>query len=173
MAGVITQGDIDADIKKFVEIYCKTGAKIAGEEFEKRAKKAIQAFYNDYSPTWYKRTGNMMHSFKKYYHNNSDIIYGGVRISDEEMKSYGYAYKFHSWHKVPGPYYPYGQDNPGSILFGVWEVGDRVTARASWPPLWHLRRMTVLNHQLITSIKKRAMQAACSAGYSVIQPYMN
>ena len=76
MAGTIGQAEIDADIKKFVEIYCKTGAKIAGEEFEKRAKKAIQAFYNDYSPTWYDRTGNMMNnSFRKYYHNNSDKLF--------------------------------------------------------------------------------------------------
>lgn len=172
MAGTIGQAEIDADIKKFVEIYCKTGAKIAGEEFEKRAKKAIQAFYNDYSPTWYDRTGNMMNnSFRKYYHNNSDIIYGGVKISSENM--FSYPPKKWSGTPVPGPNYPYGQSNPDSILFGVWEVGDRVTARASHPPLWHLRRMTVLNHQLITSIKKRAMQAACSASYSVIQPYMN
>ena len=173
MAGVIDKTDIEADIKKFVEIYCKTGAKIAGEEFEKRAKKAIQAFYNDHSPSWYHRTGNMQHSFKKYYHNNSDIIYGGVRIGTEDMGSYGYAYKFGSWHKVPGPYYPYGQDNPSSIVEGVWRHGDRVTAKKSEEPLEVLKRMTVLNHQLITSIKKRAMQAACSAGYSVIQPYMN
>ena len=155
MAGVIDKTDIEADIKKFVEIYCKTGAKIAGEEFEKRAKKAIQAFYNDHSPSWYKRTGNMMHSFKKYYHNNSDIIYGGVRIGTEDMGSYGYAY------------------NPSSIVEGVWRRGDRVTAKKSEEPLEVLKRTTILNHQLITSIKKRAMQAACSASYSVIQPYMN
>ena len=115
----------------------------------------------------------MRKSHKKYYHNNSDIVYGGVRITTEDMKAYYSAFKFGAWHKVPGPYYPYGQDNPASIVRGVWEHGDRVTAPSSPEPLEKLKEITIHNHQLITSIKKRAMQAACSAGYSVIQPYMN
>lgn len=183
MADTINTTDIEADIKKFVEIYCTTGAHIASEEFEKRAKLAIQAFYKDYPPSWYHRTGNMEHSFKKYYHNNSNIVYGGVRIGTEDMKAYRWQYKYVTLpnggivgprvFKVPGKYYPYGQNNPSSIVEGVWEHGARVTARSSPSPLRILKKLTIQNHQLITSIKKRAMQAACSAGYSVIQPYMN
>jgi len=174
MADTINTTDIEADIKKFVEIYCTTGAHIASEEFEKRAKTVIEDFYKGYvSPhKWYKRTGNMKKSHIKYYHNNSDIVYGGVRITTEKMKAYYSAFKFGAWHKVPGPYYPYGQDNPASIVRGVWEHGDRVTAPSSPEPLEKLKEITIHNHQLLTSIRKRAMQAACSASYSVIQPYM-
>lgn len=162
---------IRADIKKFVEIYCKAGARIASEEFTRRAEDAIMNFYLDYSPTWYDRTYNMLeNSYSKWYKNNSNIIYGGVKISSDKMGAY--PPRKDTGTPVPGKRYPYGQSNPDSILYGVWEVGDRVTAKASASPLWELRKTTVDNYQLITSIKRRAMQEACSAGYSVIQPYM-
>ncbi len=180
----ITYAQIMADINKFVTTYCRTGAKLAAEEFTKAAKQAIYMFYMDYRPgdglgnpqsghyrtdsynensySHYIRTYDMMaNSYKKYYHDNTQTYTGGVRLTSEDMQPYK---------RTPGHGYPYGQSNPESIRVGVWEHGYRgPKAPSSEPPLEMLMKMTKENNALIKTITSKAMDAAVNDSYSVIK----
>lgn len=184
----VTKEQIEADIKKFVTTYCQTGAQTAADEFTKAAKQAIYMFYMDYRPgdglgnpqsghyrtdsynensySHYIRTYDMMaNSYKRYYHSSSRNYYGGVDVSDEQMQ----AYK-----RTPGPGYKFGQNNPGSIVQGVWQEGYRgPKAPSSNSPIDALIKMTLGNQSLINSILNKARQAAASQSYSAIKAHVS
>lgn len=152
---------IQADVEKFVKIYCSTGARITADIFTKIASLTIQEFYNDYSPKYYDRTFDMRdNSYKKYLHNNGRSYTGGVRISPNSLDSYK---------RTPGPNYPYGQSNPTSIFYGVWYDGYRGPhANSSESPLDKLIRNTVDSPHLVEEICTQARRMAASSGYKVI-----
>lgn len=78
--------DINKDgLKKSMEkAFGRVFAKAAGmirDELTMEAKKAIEAFYNDYSPMYYSRHYNFYGSYAKYYSNShGNIFKGGVRL---------------------------------------------------------------------------------------------
>jgi hypothetical protein len=162
----VTKEQIEADIKKFVTTYCQTGAKTAADEFTKMAEIAIQGFYSSYSPKKYFRTDDMLlNSYKRYYHSSSRNYYGGVDVSDEQMKAYKHT---------PGPGYKFGRNNPGSIVQGVWQEGYRgPKAPSSDSPIDALITMTLGNQSLINSILNKARQAAVSQSYSAIKAHVS
>lgn len=86
--------DIEKYLRVFAETYCKKGE----ANITKLAHYAMQEFYRDYTPKYYDRTYDLYDPKKKhkqsngsvipYYHNNGDAIYGGVKISSENMSLY-------------------------------------------------------------------------------------
>lgn len=157
----INAGQIKADLKKFVETYSKAGAKACEEEFTKQAQKAIQDFYGSYDPKEYIRTDEMLNkSYIKYYHNNGNTIYGGVKIWSDEMD----AYK-----RTPSRRYPFGGGNPANVVEGVWVGGYRgPKAPQSFWPLLALYKSTIENPVIKLIVSGKGLDAACSESYSAI-----
>lgn len=84
---------LEIKIKKEIEEMFKTTnaayCQKAADELTKTAKYAIEAFYNDYDPTWYKRTYNLeKNSYERYYKNNGRRCWGGVFIGTDNMNAY-------------------------------------------------------------------------------------
>ena len=82
------KSDLRKECRDYLTTFGTTYCKKAADELTETAKYAIEAFYNDYNPTWYERTNNLNKSYRKYYHNNSRRVWGGVYIGTEYMKPY-------------------------------------------------------------------------------------
>lgn len=80
------QDDIDKWMRTYAETYCKQ----ASREITRMAENAIERFYQEYSPKYYRnRTEDLLNnSYSPYYHDNGRRIYGGVRISSANMQPY-------------------------------------------------------------------------------------
>ena len=77
--------EIDDLYRKCQAAYCRKAA----DELTKVAKYAIEAFYDDYDPTWYKRTYNLRdNSYERFYKNNGRQCWGGVIIGTDNMDAY-------------------------------------------------------------------------------------
>lgn len=86
--------DLIADVEKYITTYATAFGQKAAELCTQKAQEAIQYFYNDYDPKRYRRTYNLLNnSYQRYYKNNGRIVYGGVRISSDDM----FTYPYHSW----------------------------------------------------------------------------
>lgn len=94
MAGIderLLREDIRKYLRTFAESYCKD----AEREITKMAKCAIEEFYSSYSPRYYDRTFDLRdNSYEPYYKDNGKVIYGGVRISSDNMRDYKNANAF-------------------------------------------------------------------------------
>ena len=82
------KSDLRKECRDYLTTFGVTYCKKAADEFTETAKYAIETFYSDYNPTWYERTGNLSKSYRRYYHNNSRRVWGGVHIGTEYMESY-------------------------------------------------------------------------------------
>lgn len=104
--------ELREDIKDYLRTYAQAYGHVASNEITNAAKYAIEAFYENYTPTWYKRTENLKeNSYKLYYQDNGRRVYGGVRISADDMN----------------PYYQYGNKgdirDPWLVLETAWVGG--------------------------------------------------
>lgn len=77
------------DLKKYAQSIAKSMAISTREELSKETKNAIDFFYNDYDPEYYKRTYNLRdNTFAPYYSNaHGDIYRGGVTLSNSNWKN--------------------------------------------------------------------------------------
>lgn len=92
---VIITDDLIDDLKRYSNEVCKSLAVKTREILYETSQLAIEAFYDDYDPLYYKRhnkeTGRQPYnfeenSFSKYYKNPHNSIYrGGVLLSYEDM----------------------------------------------------------------------------------------
>ena len=71
------------DLRKYAQNIAKNMAISVREEMCKQTKDAIDAFYNDYDPEYYKRTYNLKdNTYEPYYSNAHGNVYrGGVTLS--------------------------------------------------------------------------------------------
>lgn len=107
--------DLKNDIDSYLWTYAKTYCDKAAEELTETAKYAIEQFYEDYNEDekYYKRTNNLKNnSYKLYFHNNGTKLYGGVKISADDMDTY---YKREHGEKV--------ERDPFLVLESAWEGG--------------------------------------------------
>lgn len=82
----INMKQLQQDVDKYLKTFAKTYCKAAADNITDFAKSAIEQFYTDYSPHYYVRTHNLMNnSYERYFHDNGRIMYGGVRISSNNM----------------------------------------------------------------------------------------
>lgn len=110
---------LTADIEKWITTYGRTYAKQAANNGTKLARNAIMTFYFSWTPNVYVRTGNLSNSFKRYYHDNGSIVYGGVRIgSDEGMSEY-----------------QYGNWSAATVASMAWKEGSHGGIKNTTPPL--------------------------------------
>lgn len=82
--------DLIQDLKTYATSVCTSLAGQVRDEMYKEAHFAIDEFYNDYEPIYYKRTKNhynfKKNSFKKYYKNpHNSIIRGGLELTPYEL----------------------------------------------------------------------------------------
>lgn len=79
----VTDGDLEADIKKMRQAFCETITQKAAERIEKFAAKEMEGYYDEYEPTYYKRTYQMYNdSYRQYLPKPQGNIYrGGIEIS--------------------------------------------------------------------------------------------
>lgn len=85
---VIIDQKLIKDLEKYSTTVCKSLATQTREEMYKTAQYAIEEFYNDYDPIYYKRhyCNFKKNSFEKYYKNpHGSIIRGGVELTPYEL----------------------------------------------------------------------------------------
>lgn len=112
---------IREELKDYFKTYAVTYCKEAQKELTKTAHSAMRKFYEEYTPDYYKRTFNLYDPKKNdlkngaiipYFKDNGDRVYGGVRISSENMDWYNSKGKgtdpfevmdfaVHGWHGHP------------------------------------------------------------------------
>lgn len=81
---------LEAYIKEYASNVARNVAGQIRDDLFKEAKLAIEAFYNSYSPKYYRRHYYNFYnkSFKKYYSNAHGTIYrGGVELTPENLDS--------------------------------------------------------------------------------------
>ena len=82
--------DLIKDLKAYATSVCTSLAGQVRDEMYKEAHFAIDEFYNDYEPIYYKRTPKhynfKKNSFKKYYKNpHNSIVHGGIELTPDEL----------------------------------------------------------------------------------------
>lgn len=85
---ITIDNDLIKDLKTYSTAICVSLASQVRDEMYKEAQFAIDAFYNDYEPLYYKRHfyNFKKNSFKKYYKNpHNSIVRGGVELTPYEM----------------------------------------------------------------------------------------
>lgn len=85
---ITIEKDLIDDLKKYASTVCVSLAGQVRDELYETARYAIEEFYNDYSPLYYKRHfyNFKEKSFFKYYKNpHNSIIRGGIELSSEQM----------------------------------------------------------------------------------------
>lgn len=86
----INKQKLTKDLEKWIESYSNAYCDKAADLLTEAARISIQNFYDSYKPLYYNRTDDLMNnSYKRYKHNNGKTIYGGVRISPDNMQPYG------------------------------------------------------------------------------------
>ena len=96
------------DLKKYASTVCVSLAGQVRDELYETARYAIEEFYNDYNPLYYRRHyyNFMNKSFFKHYKNpHNSIIRGGIELSFEQMddiyradKEYVFDLVYHGFH---------------------------------------------------------------------------
>lgn len=84
MGKITITDELKRDLKKYSTTVCVSLATQTRDEMHEEAKSAIDAFYNDYDPLYYKRHfyNFKSNSFKKYYKNpHGSIVRGGVELT--------------------------------------------------------------------------------------------
>ncbi len=85
---ITIEKDLIDDLKKYGSSVCISLASQIRDELHETAKYAIEEFYNDYTPLYYKRHyyNFRKKSFYKYYKNpHNSIVRGGIELSYEQM----------------------------------------------------------------------------------------
>ena len=85
---IVILNDLIQDLKKYSSSICVSLATQVRDEMYDCAKYAINEFYNDYKPLYYKRhyKNFKKNSFRKYYYNpHNSIIRGGVELTPNEL----------------------------------------------------------------------------------------
>lgn len=80
--------DLIHDLKKYSSSVCTSLAAQVRDEMYKEASFAIEEFYNDYEPLYYKRHYNNFrkNSFTKYYKNpHNSVVRGGIELTLDSM----------------------------------------------------------------------------------------
>lgn len=88
MGKVIITDALVSDLRKYGEKICVGLATMVRDKLESETISAIEAFYNDYTPIYYKRHyyNFTKHSYSKYYKNpHGTIVTGGILLSSEDM----------------------------------------------------------------------------------------
>lgn len=86
---ILNEKLIEKDVKLWLRTYAETYCRQATNEITAMASLAINKFYQDYTPKYYDRTLDLLkNSYSPYYHDNGKRIYGGVRISADQMQVY-------------------------------------------------------------------------------------
>ena len=105
------KSDLRKECRDYLTTFGITYCKKAADELTETAKYAIEAFYNDYDPTWYdNRTYDLkLNSYKRYYHKKNGLyVSGGVYIGTKYMQ----------------PYYRNGEiRDPMLVAATAWETG--------------------------------------------------
>lgn len=150
------------EVEDFLHTYAKTFCKHAAEEITKTAESTIEAFYNDYDPKWYHRTGYIKDSYHYYYHDNGRRVYGGVRIDAKDMKTYK--------KRVADGWI---DRDPWLVMESVWEggwhgiYGYHTEERMTPTPL-EIVQEKMNDQKFISELDKLATQAAKSKSYKHI-----
>lgn len=86
---MLNKEEFAKDLEKWITSYTNAYCNKAADLLTQQAKLCILNFYNSYNPLYYYRTDDLLNnSYKRYKHNNGKYVYGGVRISANEMQSY-------------------------------------------------------------------------------------
>ncbi len=151
------------EIKDYLETYAYTYTKEAAIELTKVAKSAIEAFYNDYEPNWYHRTGQLKrNSYEFYHHNNGRRYYGGVRISAKDMVAYKKRIE-DGWI----------DRDPWLVVASAWEggwhgiYGLNTAGRMSPTPL-EIVQEKMTDKSFLSELDRKATQAANSMTYKYL-----
>lgn len=162
----LNQAKLKEDIEKYMtttaEVYCREGM----YEITKMAHYAMAKFYADYKPKYYDRTYDLFDPKKHelsngsvipYYHNNGKRIYGGVRISSENMSLYQ----------------PYSKSptNPADVAWFAWHGYHGHPLRdisMSVSPLDIVRKM-MKKEQFLKKIANAALDAAKKQKYNYLK----
>lgn len=136
------------DISKYLKTYARSYAKGAADAGPKLAKNAIQAFYDSYNPQRYLRVDNLKrNSFSRYYHDNGNVVYGGVRIHSDAMNDYAEG----NWDKF-------------QVASETWLRG-RHGYIYTFPPVSMVK---IALGQLSTTLQKKAEKEALNQKYNVL-----
>lgn len=156
------QKELEQDLRLYAETFREAYVKEAATLLTQTATIAIQRFYDDYTPRYYKRTNNLLrHSYSKYYHNNGKRLYGGVRISAKDMLPYDVSggkgtpspltEKVVMWSWKYGYHGYYNHDPNQAIL----TVAPALIVENTLTKTWFLRN---LNHAASLAVRKNTYQ---------------
>lgn len=118
--------ELPKEIVEYAQKVCAKTASLIADEMSKTAKYAIDAFYNDYTPSYYKRHyyNFNKNSYKRFYQNrHGKRFVGGIELTPELMKNY-YNYPtswvheavFYGFHGLPIEGTPRMSPNPLQLL---------------------------------------------------------
>ena len=110
--------DLIQDLKKYSSSICVSLATKVRDEMHKEAQYAIEEFYNDYEPIYYKRHyyNFRKNSFKKYYKNpHNSIVRGGIELTPYAMDDLYRAEKEYVFDLVYLGYHGHVQSFPHAI----------------------------------------------------------
>lgn len=150
--------DLEKYLYTFADAYCRE----ARYEITKMAKNAIEQFYKDYGPNngepwFYKRTDDLKdNSYKPYYHNNGKRIYGGVRITSEDMSPYNRGTKSET-----DPF------EVAKFAYDGWHGHPAINIHTT-PPLEMIRE-NMKNEQFLHRINKNAERVALEQDYEYLK----
>ena len=145
------------DIREYLKTYARTFCGVAADELTRVAKSAMADFYNDYSPKVYQRTFDLRdNSYKRYFRDNGRRVYGGVRISAENMQPYGNIW---TGRLV----------DPEIIVNSAWEHGWHGRGDIGIPPMsptpLEIVRERMFDDKFISDLNDVATKAANSNTY--------
>lgn len=148
---------LEKDIKHYLKSYAHAYAKTASVEITKMAESAIRTFYDQYSPKYYDRTFDLRDkSYSPYFHDNGQVMYGGVRINSDEMMDYrsrekSYVAEYTWRHGSHG----FTEHNPENMIY-------------TYPPL-DMLLMAVGDTAFLSKLNKTAAAAAKNQKYSMLK----
>lgn len=150
MAGIIDNTPaLRSDIKLYLKTVAIAYGQAAADAGPKVAKQAIEMFYSSYAPYIYRRTDNLKNnSYERYYKNNGNKVYGGVRISSDKMSEY-----------------KYGEWSAATVASRTWAGGNHGNVH-TFPPL----SMAEMQLQSLSgAIEAQAIAAGKSRGYATLK----
>lgn len=137
--------ELPKEIVEYAQKVCAKTASLIADEMSKTAKYAIDAFYNDYTPSYYKRHyyNFNKNSYKRFYQNrHGKKFVGGIELTPENMDDiykypteavYHFVYDY-GYHGLPLNNTPVMSPTPMEILLDKKEEIvnnlDRYTNRA-------------------------------------------
>lgn len=119
--------ELPKEIVEYAQKVCAKTASLIADEMSKTAKYAIDAFYNDYTPNYYKRHyyNFSKNSYKRFYQNrHGKKFVGGIELTPENMDDiykyptesvYHFVYDY-GYHGLPLNNTPVMSPTPMEIL---------------------------------------------------------